>query len=166
MKETIIKEDLLFHSVHGLCRVAEITRADQSAETRYSVLPVSKNLAKVRFIIPESSMEISGFSKLISTGEANAILEYFKTGDKKDSECGQTWMLAVLVWAESYNKEAVKDKRKRQRLEHAVRGLVSELAFVLNFTLKGMAERIQKNLGAIANINPLVLTALANVERE
>ncbi len=164
MKDTIAKDDLLFHSVHGLCRVATVTPSAQPKEVNYSLLPVSSNKGKVRFIIPESSLENSGFSKLISVKEANAILDYFKTGDKKDSECGQAWTLAETVWSESYGTEAVKDKKKRQLLERSVNGLVGELAFVLNSTLKQIAERIQRNLGAISKINPLVLTVLGNVE--
>ena len=166
MKATIAKHDLLFHSTHGLCRVVAVTESAQSAEISYSLLPVSSNRAKVRFIIPASSLENSGFSKPISVKEAHAILEYFKTGDKKDSECGQAWTQSVMIWTESCGKSSVKDARKRQRLERSVKGLASELAFVLKITAREIADRIQKNMGSIANINPLVLAALSNVEKD
>lgn len=166
MKTTIAKHDLLFHSTHGLCRVVAVTQAAESAEISYSLLPVSSNRAKVRFIIPASSLENSGFSKPISVKEAHSILEYFKTGAKKDSECGQAWTQSVMIWTESCGKSSVKDARKRQRLERSVKGLVSELAFVLKITAREIADRIQKNMGAVANINPLVLAALANVEKD
>ncbi len=166
MKENIVIDDLLFHSVHGLCRVSAVTPSAPSAEASYSLLPASSNRANVRFIVPESSLEESGFSKLISIREANAILEYFKTGDKKESECGQAWTQAMMIWSESSGKDLAKDTRKRQKLERSVKGLAGELAFVLQFTLKEIANRIQKNLGVISKINPLVLTALANVEKD
>ncbi len=166
MNETIAEDDLLFHAVHGLCRVTTITQSAQSRDVTYSLLPVSSNKAKARFTILESSLEDSGFSKLISVKEANKILEYFKTGNKKDSESGQAWTQAVMIWSESLNKDSVKDARKRQRLERSVKGLAGELAFVLKFTLKEMAVKIQRNLGAISKINPLVLTALANVDKD
>lgn len=164
MKKPIIKDDLLFHSVHGLCRVASINRAAPPTEASYSLLPIPTNRAKVRFTIPLSSLENSGFSKLISVREAHAILEYFKTGEKKDSECSHAWMLAEMLRAESFSKDPAKDARKRQRLEQSVKGLAGELAFVLKFNPKEMAEKIRKNLGTISSINPLVLTVLSNVD--
>jgi RNA polymerase-interacting CarD/CdnL/TRCF family regulator len=166
MKERIVKHDLLFHSAHGLCRVAGIIRSAQSKELSYSLLPISSNEGKVRFIIPDSSFEDSGFSKLITVKEANAILEYFKTGHKKDSEYGQAWTLAMMIWSESCGKDSVKDARKRQRLARSVKGLADELAFVLKMTAREIAERIQTHLGAISNINPVVLAALANVGKD
>lgn len=166
MKESILKDDLLFHSVHGLCRVSQITRSGRPEEVSYSLLPVSSNKTKVRFVVPQSSMENSGFGKLISVPEANAILEYLKTGDKKDSECGQTWALAETVWSEATSKEPVKDSRKRQKLEQSVKGLAGELAYIFNITLKQVAVKIQRSLGSVSSINPLVLSALANVGDE
>lgn len=166
MKETILKDDLLFHSTHGLCRVAAVTLSARSKEADYLLLPVSANQGKVRFTIPGNSLESSGFSKLISVKEAQAILEYFKTGDKKDFKCSQAWAQAMTVCAESCGKELVKDKRQRQMLERSLKGLAGELALVLKLTLKEMAEKIQKNLEAFSKINPLVLTTLEAVSRD
>ncbi|HXV27473.1 MAG TPA: hypothetical protein VD913_00765, partial [bacterium] len=70
MNELIIKDDLLYHSVHGLCRVAQVSRKPETKEVSYSLLPVPANRAKIRFIIPQSSFENSGFSKLITVKEA------------------------------------------------------------------------------------------------
>ncbi|MBI3313910.1 MAG: hypothetical protein HYZ83_06720 [Candidatus Omnitrophica bacterium] len=166
MKETIVKDDLLFHSVHGLCRVSAVVQSGQSKETSYALLPVLINRAKVRFVVPESSLESSGFSKLISSREADAILDYFKTGKKADSKCSQAWEQAVWIWSESYNKDSLKDARKRQKLERSVRGLSGELAYVLKMTVKEIAEKIRKNLGPVSQINPLVLTVLANADKD
>lgn len=164
MKKPIIKDDLLFHSVHGLCRVASINRAIPPSEASYSLLPIPTNRAKVRFTIPLSSLENSGFSKLISVKQANAILEYFRTGEKKDSENGPAWILAEILRAESFSKDPAKDARKRQRLEQSVKGLAGELAFVLKLDMKETAAKIRKNLGS--SINPLVLTVLSNVDTD
>lgn len=166
MKEAIVKNDLLFHAVHGLCRVTAVVPQAQSRELGYSLLPVSSNRAKIRFMIPESSLENSGFNKLISTKEADAILDYFKTGEREGPECSQAWDLAVLIRTESCNKEPVKDGRKRQKLEHSVKGLAGELAFVLEKTLKEIAERIQRNLGSIPKINPFILSTLVNIAKD
>ncbi len=164
IKETIAKDDLLFHSVHGLCRVASVSPGAQSKESSYLLFPVPSNRAKARFTIPESLLVDSGFSKLISVKEANAILEYFKTGAKKASECGQAWTLASMIWSESLSKDPVKDTRKRQMLGRSVKGLAGEIAYVLKFTIKEVATKIQRNLGSPSKINPLVLTALANAD--
>jgi len=167
--ETIVKNDLLFHAVHGLCRVAAMTRSVQEKELSYTLLPVTNNKAKIRFTIPESALKNSGFSKLLSVKEGHAILKYFKTGKtgkKDDSKDSQSWKLAMLIGSESSSKESVKDARKRQQVDSAVKGLTSELAFVLKMTLKEIAGTIRGNLGRISDINPLVLTALTNVEKD
>ncbi|MDP3920680.1 MAG: hypothetical protein Q8R76_07750 [Candidatus Omnitrophota bacterium] len=165
-REEIAKDDLLFHSVHGLCRVAQVTQKVPADETNYLLLPVSTNRAKVRFLIPESSLEESGFGLLISVRAANAILDYFKTGKEEKSGCSQAWKQAELIWSESRSKEPVKDSRRRQRVDRAVKGLAGELAYVLKLTLEEIGGKIQKNLGRISDINPLVLTALTNIEKD
>ena len=166
MTETIVKNDLLFHSAHGLCRVAAMTRSVQAKELSYTLLPVANNKGKIRFVVLENALKDSGFSKLVSVKEGHAILEYFKTGKKEDSKGRQAWKLAMLIGSESCSKNSVKDARKRQQVDRAVQGLTGELAFVLKMTLKEIAGKIQKNLGRIADINPLVLTALTNIDNE
>lgn len=164
VKEKISKADLLFHSVHGLCRVAAVTCPPRTPEETYTLVPVAMTHARVRFTVPRNSLESSGFNKLISPKEAHAILEYFKTGRKRESASGSAWLLAMTIWTESCSKESVKDVRKRQRLERSVNGLAEELAFVLKTTAFDIAERMQKNLAALMTINPLVLSALTSIE--
>jgi len=166
VSEKIEKDDLVFHSVHGLCRVAEVTRKTPSEESRYVLLPASSNRAKVRFVMPESSLKESGFGLLISVKAARAILEYFKTGVEKKTGCSQAWQQAELIWAESRSKDPVKDSRRRQRVDRAVKGLAGELAFVLQMSLTEVVDKIQKNLGRISAINPLVLAAFTNIDKE
>lgn len=165
-KRKIIKDDLLFHSVHGLCRVDRITQSAPDRELSYILFPVSRNKAKVRFVIPEGSLEDSGFGLLISNKEAYAILEYFKRGGGKASGRSQAWQQAALIWFESCRKESVRDSRRRQRVDRAVRGLAGELAVVLKMTSKEIIETIKKSLGQISHINPLVLTSFANIAEE
>ena len=166
MKETVIKDDLLFHSAHGLCRVSEVSQTRQSDDANYVILPVSANRAKVRFIVPESSLENSGFNKLISTKEAEAVLEYFKTGEKKPKKVGQVWEMAELICAESKSEETIKDSRKRQKLDQCVKGLAGEIAYVLKMTVPEVIQRMRKNLKSLSEVNPLVLTLMANAEKE
>ena len=167
MTDTIAKNDLLFHPVHGLCRVSTMTRPEPPEEIpSYTLLPVSNNKAKVRFVVPGSALEESGFSKVISTADGNAILRYFKTGKKRKSEDSQAWKLAELIETEARSKDSIKDGRKRQQMDRAVKGLAGELAFVLELTVQEVVEKIQKNLEHASDVNPLVLTALANVEKD
>ncbi len=167
MKETILKDDLLFHGSHGLCRVSAILPADRvSGEVSYSILPVVASKAKVRFVVSEKSLENSGFCKLVSVHEANSILDFFKTGSSKESKNTQAWALSVTIWSEAMNKDSMKDMRKRQRLERSVKGITGELAYVLKSTVRDVADRIQKNLGPVSELNPLLVSALANVDRD
>jgi len=53
-----------------------------------------------------------------------------------------------------------RDQRKRQQLEHSVKGLVGELAYVLQMSFKKTALLIGKNLARVAQIDPLVFGAL------
>lgn len=165
-KAKLAKDDLLFHATHGLCRVTAVTASGDSKEISYFLFPVSANRGKVRFIIPLSSFEESGFNKLISTKEANAILDYFKTGTKKESQSGQAWTQAVLVWSESSSGDRLKDKKRRQMLEEAIKSISAELAFALNQPAKETAQQILKNLGAPSKVNPLVTAVLSNVEND
>lgn len=161
-----LKDDLLFHPAHGLCRIDAVTPASRQQEISYALLPVSSDKGKVRFIIPQSAMNGSGFRKLLSRKEAQSILDYFKSGKKKPSAAGPSWELASTILTESSNREFVRDPRKRQLIEKSVQGLASELAFVLEVTSRDVAERIRKNLGPSAALHPMVSAALANVGKD
>ena len=176
-QEEIVQGDLLYHAVHGLCRVSEIVKRNQSGKETlcYSLVPKVGNKMKVRFIIAVAGMEDSGFHGLISVKQANEILDYLKSGDSAAIPSGvepkepfsavpenQTWDLAHMIWSFSHNHLEVKDQKKRQQLERSVKGLVGELAFVFKMTLKEAAARIQKSLGNVSKINPAVLLALAH----
>ena len=64
----------------------------------------------------------------------------------------------------SYDNPQAKDQKKRQILEHSVKGLIGELASVFKITLKETAAKVQKSLGNASKINPAVLVALANTD--
>ena len=164
MEKKIAKEDLFFHAVHGLCRIAEIEKVSKS-EINYALLPVVRNRAnKTRFVVPGAFLENSGFNRLILPKVATAILDYFKTGNKKASDTGASWDLAVMIRAESLGKEPIKQTQKRQALERAVKSLNSELAIVLQVTPAEMVVMIRNNLSTLSNVNPAILLLLENVE--
>jgi len=165
MTKTILRDDMLFHPVHGVCCVVATSRAVQTQELSYTFAPVTQGKTKTRFMVPESALGDSGFNKLMSIKEGKAILEYFKIGKKKDSKNSQAWKLALLIWSESSSKDLMKKARRHQQMDFAVKGLTAELSFVLKMTLREVAEKIQQNLGRISEINPLVLTALANIDK-
>ena len=164
MKAKVAKDDLLFHSVHGLCRVAAVSTPPSVPEISYTLIPVTLTHAKVRFTVPKNSLESSGFNKLIKTKDAKEILEYFRTGVKKNSAGGSAWLLAMTIWTEACSKESVKDVRRRQRLERSVHGLAEELALVLKTSAFEIAEKMQDNLSKMTVVNPVVLAALASIE--
>jgi len=164
MIKKIRKNDLMFHSVHGLCRVAEIPKAGALPADNYSFVPVFQSRSKARFTVSREFLETAGFNKLISAKEANEILEYFKTGTKKSSALGGAWELAVLLREESLSKEPMRDKRRAQKVNHSAKRLSSEMAIVLQSTVREMADKILENLEAVSKTNPMVLAALENVD--
>ena len=175
IREKIVQGDLLYHPVHGTCRVNQVRKQKLSGKQTlsYSLVPNMANHMKIRFVIAAVDMEISGFHAFVSLKEANQILGYLKAGDKTNtlstispkttlsfSEQKQTWDLARAILCFSREKFEAKDQRKRQLLKRSAEGLVGELSFVFKITLKETAEKIRKSLSHTPNINPLVLLAL------
>ena len=178
---TIATGDLLYHAVHGACRVVEVDKQKQSGKQAlyYSLVPKVASQMKARFIVEAAGMEASGFHAFVSLKEANKILDYLKDGDKKPapsaaghkgsvsfSEQGQTWGFARTILSSSHEKFEAKDQRKRQLLARSAKGLVGELAFVFKISLKETAAKIQKSLGPAPKINLSVLAAIAKAAEE
>lgn len=164
MLKKIRKNDLMFHSVHGLCRVAEIPKGGALAENNYSFVPVFRSRSKARFTVSKEFIDTAGFNKLVSAKEAAELLEYFKTGRKSDSSTGEVWELAVLLREESFSKEPQRDKRKALRVNHAAKRISNELAIVLQSTVREMADQMKQNLEAVSKVSPMAATALENVD--
>lgn len=177
IQEEIAQGDLLYHAVHGLCRVDGVNKENQSGREvlRYSLVPKVANRMKERFIIAGADMKASGFHTLISLKGANEILEYLEAGEITAIPSGteakaassspaenQAWDLAKAILSFSRENLEVKDQRKRQMLERSAKGLVRELALVFKTDLKETAARVRKSLGAAPKINPSVLAALAH----
>jgi len=164
-QKQITQGDLLFHAVHGVCRVDEVDKKGPVSReaVNYSLVPNNANKMKVRFVVPAAEMKLSGFHALVSRKGAEEILEYLKDGDfTAGSEEDQTWTLAKAIFTSSHDELGMKDARKRQALERSARGLVGELAFVLKMTLKEMVVSIKKSLGNPSRINPTLLAALTH----
>lgn len=170
-KEKIANGHLLYHPIHGLCRIERVTPPgpyDQRGPS-YSLVPKVATRMKARFVISAADLEISGFHGLVTPREANKILNYLKAGNGKghpgtDSSSNlqdQAWGLARALQTFAYDKFEAKDQRKRQALERSAKGLVGELSCVFKITLKKTADRVLKNLGHTSRINPSVLSALA-----
>ena len=159
----IAQGNLLFHAVHGVCRVDEVGREGPPNRkvSSYSLVPKHANRMKVRFVIPAAEMELSGFHAPVSPKEAREILAYLETGDlSAECEEDRAWELAKALLASSRDDLGMKDARKRQMIERSARGLVGELAFVLKMTLKEAAGGVRKCLGDPSQVSPTVLTAL------
>lgn len=170
-KEKIANGHLLYHPIHGLCRVERVTRPsppDRSGLS-YSLVPKVATKMKARFVISAADLEISGFHGLVTPKEANKILHYLKAGNGKKHPGNDTpsnledqaWGLARTLQTFAYDKFEAKDQRKRQALERSAKGLVGELSCVFKTTLKKTADKVLKNLGRTSRINPSVLSALA-----
>ncbi len=174
MPEKIVQGDLLYHSVHGLCRVNEVIKQNSSSkDVSYSIVPKLPTHMKVRFVVSKNDIPVSGFHSPVSLKEANEILEFLKSGDKAVNAAiadrktaapivqeNETWALAKAILTCAQDKSDAKDQRKRQMLERSARGLVRELAFVMAITVKETVTRIRRSLAHTSKINPLVLAAL------
>ncbi len=161
----IAQGDLLFHAVHGVCRVDEIDRESSTSREvlSYALVPNNLNRMKVRFVVPLAEMKPSGFHTLISPKEAQGILDSLKDGDfTPNGEEPQAGELAKVIFTSSREDLGMKDARKRQVLERSARGLVGELAFVLKMTLKEMTTSVKKSLGDPSRISPALLAALTH----
>ena len=158
----ITEGDLLYHAVHGLCRVVEIDKQKEAGKETlsYSLVPKAAGRMKTRFIIGAAGMEESGFHTLASLKEANKILGYLKKPASTLVGQNQAWDFAKTIRLFSHEKFEAKDQRKRQQLERSVRGLVGEFSLIFKISLKETATRIQKSLGSAPRVNPAVLVAI------
>lgn len=182
LREAIAKGDLLYHAVHGLCRMDRVIKQYHPGKGEilcYSLVPKATSRMKERFIVAMDDIEAAGFHLLISVKEANKILKYLKDGDSSAvpsdvvlnaqtslAEPNQTWGLAQVILTSSCDKFEIKDQRKRQALERSAKGLVGELAFVFKTTPKEIAAMVQKSLGSVSKINRSVLVALAHASED
>lgn len=163
MPRKFAKQDLLYHPTHGLCRVERVTEQEQAGKKVpcYSLVPRVGSKMKVRFVVAAPDLEASGFHRVISAKEANRILEYLKAGDNSADQTGQTWTLAKNILSFSKDKLNPRDQRKRQLMEHSVKGLVGEFSCVLKISLKEAVRKIQQSLGSNTTIHPLLYASLA-----
>lgn len=174
MSQTLLRKewapgDHLFHAVHGVCRVADIVNESHSgSEVRcYSLVPNTTNRAKVRFVVSVVDVQASGFHAPVSPKEGREILEYLKAGVLASvPDKDQAWTLARALLSSQHDRPELKDARKRQMLERSAKGLVGELAYVLKMTLKDAAASVQRSLGSVSQISPMVLAALTQAGRD
>lgn len=168
-QKEVVRGDLLFHAVHGVCRVDEIVNENRAGKEvcSYSLVPKMAGRMRVRFLVSVTDIQASGFHKPVTTKEAHEILGYLKAGvlaEVPDNE--EAWSLARSILSSLHDKPEFRDARKRQMLERSAKGLVGELAFVFKTTLKAAASSIQRSLGNVSRINPMVLTALAHASKD
>lgn len=175
--EPIVADDLLYHAVHGLCRVEAVNNPRSSAEKlSYTLVPAaSDNRMKIRFTVPQKDLPASGFHPPISLKEANKIMEYLKS-KRGAASAGSlpavqgspaqndAWGFAQVIQSSSaVDKMGMRDQRRRQLIEHSVKGLVGELSFVMEKTIQEIVADIRKTLGNPAKLNPQIHVALTRV---
>ena len=72
MKQSLTVGDLLYHSVHGICRINEVVK--ESKEVSYALVPKTPNKMKLRFVIGAKDLQISGFHAPVSSKEAACVV--------------------------------------------------------------------------------------------
>lgn len=174
-----VEGDLLYHSIHGLCRLDKVSsRNDAGKNGRfYSLIPHTFKRGNLRFNFSAEDMESTGFHALVTVTEAYAILLYFKKGlmelppdapklARSFSDDNQTWALARFLLSCALDQFEAKDQRKRQALKRAARGLILELSHVLQLPLTETIFQVRKNLESTNKLHPLVLAALNDAGQE
>ncbi len=156
---------LLFHAVHGMCRVREIM-SDNSGDS-YGLVPSTPSRNAYRYVIHRQHLGESGFHEPISASGAQDILDYFRTGRKAGNvPAGEpaefsTWSVAESVMTCARDENQLKDLRKRSALNRNAYALVREFSCVLKITLTETVSLIHKSLrGSGAALNPAILNAL------
>jgi hypothetical protein len=172
---TYVEGDLLYHAIHGLCRIDRILSRDGDGKqgTFYSLSPRVYKKNNPRYVFSAENVTNTGFHAPISVADANAILAYFKKGlrgketvpaslpnARSFAEDHTTWELAKFILGCAHDTFDTKDKRKRETLKRATRGLIIELAFVLQVPLAEAIFQVRKSLEHSGKVEPLVLAAL------
>jgi len=126
MKNSITTRDLMFHGVHGLCRVTDIREDD--GDRTFTLMPVVRPSGKVTFNIPESSLEASGFEKFITAEEGRVILDFLENGEGGEDESNDShaWQSARMLRGAARAEALAPNARERQRLDRCIRGARAE----------------------------------------
>ena len=164
MMKKFVPGVLLFHSIHGLCRIKEIIQQKQmdKAALYYALIPQMGTRTSERFLIPVEHVETSGFHSPASLQQANAALDFLKGYGKLLTQTIPLWVMAKEILVFCQETPQATDQRTRQALQRSVRGLIGELAIVLEISLQEAATKVRKNLQCSFKLNPLLLAALSN----
>ena len=181
MSLDFVAGDLLYHAIHGLCRVSETSKSadkDGKETVNYTLVPHIAKSGNQRFGFGAHDLQISGFHTLITKEEAQAILDFFRKGRIVDlaeqvklktapnfSADVQTWALAQTLLSCAHDNVAAKDLRRRRTLERAAKGLICEIAHVFQIPTREAADQVRKSLECTHKIDPLVLAAINNADK-
>lgn len=166
MGQAYIRGDLLFHSIHGLCRVKEIIPEKQMDRKAlyYALVPEAAPINRMseRFLIPIENLEASGFHPLVTPHQANDVLDYLKGQSRIEGKGCVIWELANEILTFCQEEPPQKNAKTRQSLERSVRGLIGELAIVFEISLVEAAAKVRKNLERSFTLSSALLVALSH----
>jgi RNA polymerase-interacting CarD/CdnL/TRCF family regulator len=170
--------DWLYHPIHGVVRIQRITNEKRDAETvvRYTLIPQVETSMKVQYVISAEEVESSGFHAVISKKEAQKILDYLKEGELAETpraldfsqkiplvEQNEPWTLVKILLCCVCAQPDARERRTRQELERAAKGLVQELAFVFKTTTEETILMVREAIETKQEINPVVEHALVQI---
>jgi hypothetical protein len=168
--------DFLFHVIHGLCRVNEVSKsADKEGKETvyYAVVPHVSRSGNQRFSFAANDLAVSGFHPPVSVDEAGKILKFLSkrhivdiTEESKRKAFHPdetlTWELAKSLLSCAHDAIAAKDQRRRRVLERSAKGLILEMAHVLQIPVREAIRQVRQSLECTQKVGPLVLAALNN----
>ena len=78
------------------------------------------------------------------------------------AEKNKTWELAKSILSCAHDEVEAKEQRRRQLLDRATRGLILELAFVLELPISEIISMVRQSLECTGKIGPLISASLRN----
>lgn len=170
--------DWLYHPIHGVVRIQRITSEKKEGKTiaRYTLIPQIESSMKVQYVISAEEVESSGFHAVISKKEAQKILDYLKEGEIEETpraldfsqkiplvEQNEPWTLVKILLCCVCSQPDARERRTRQELERAAKGLIQELAFVFDATTEETIAMVREAIEVKQEINPVVEHAFLQI---
>lgn len=171
---------VLFHPVHGPCVVKEILQKPELGGLCYWLQPREAGPARANFFVGVSRLRKEGFHPPLSTHKAKMIIEYLRKGPGRNvsrpedrieqiSSLIQDNTPLAFVKILHLLSRVKTDKfmwKEREGLDHAIGGLIQEIAFVMKISAASAAGKVRQSLSRTLRANPHIRKLLERLSRD
>ena len=155
------RNDILYHSVHGLCVVKGVLGKPGGSEgMRYWIEPCRPGKHLARYFVDVRQSHLSGFHRLMTVAETEEMFESFRRGKMNSEEnptgdlCSQLRVMVKRNTPESFAEMLLKAVSFKSDNTHgegklvkrAADALSQEIALVLKVSPKKACSMIRRNL--------------------